>query len=52
MLKDCALKEVRKEWLSEVNERSKLGLLQRLMERRCKSRCVQLGRKEPQTDLS
>ena len=46
MLKDCAWREVKKEWLSEANERSMLGvLLQRLMGRGCKPRCVQAGRK-------
>ena len=44
MSKDCAWREVRKEWLSEANERSKLGVLQVLMGREYKSRCVQIGR--------
>ena len=32
MLKDCVWREVRKEWLSEANERSKLRVLQALWE--------------------
>ena len=31
--------------IREANESSKLGVLQRLMGRECKSRCVQVGRK-------
>ena len=45
MFKDCVWREVRKEWLSEAHERSKLGVLQALMGRECKSRCVQVGKK-------
>ena len=45
MLKDFAWREVRKEWLSEANERSKLGVLQRLKRRGCELKCVQVGRK-------
>ena len=45
MLKDCAWREVRKEWASEAKERSKLEVLQRLMGRGCKSRRVQVGKK-------
>ena len=39
------MRVVRKEWLSEANERSKLGVLRAFMGRGCKSRCVQVGRK-------
>ena len=37
--------KVWKGWLKEAYERLKLGMLQRLMGRGCKLRCVQVGRK-------
>ena len=51
MLKDCALRDVRKEWATEAKERSRVGMLQGLMGKRCKAK-VSTGREEePQTDL-
>ena len=46
MLKDCAWREVKKAWMVEAEERSKLGMVKNLMEGGCSARCVQVARKE------
>ena len=45
MLNDCAWREVKKGWVTEAAERSKLSVVQSLIEGGCKSRCVQVGEK-------
>ena len=45
MLKDCAWREVKKGWMTEAQERSKLSVLQNLMEGGGKARCLQIERK-------
>ena len=45
MLKDLAWREVKKGWVTEVQEGSKLSVLQNLMEGEDKVRCVQVERK-------
>ena len=46
MLKDCAWREVKKAWMMEAEERSKLEMVKNLMEGGCSARCVQVARKE------
>ena len=46
MLKDCTWREVKKAWMMEAEERSKLGMVKNLMEGGCSARCVQVARKE------
>ena len=41
-----AWREVKKAWMVEAEERSKFGMVKNLMEGGCRTRCVQVMRKE------
>ena len=52
MLKDVAWRKVREVWREEARVRSKLGMMGRLMDEECKSRCVEVDCKRQRRMLA
>ena len=52
MLKDVAWRKVREVWREEARVRSKLGMMGRLMDDECKSRCVEVDCKRQRRMLA
>ena len=46
IVRGCAWSEMKKVWMMEAEESSKLGMMKNLMEGRYRARCVQVVRKE------